>query len=952
MRKFRFLMLLFGLLAIFGVSRVIKGAPVEYTMTFNVTVPDGTEGNVFVVGEFTNWLEEPTGPLEPIQLTKSAGNVYSGSAMFTTEKTSVQYKYINAKDLASISWKYGEVYGGNRLLDLNNPTANDTVSSWGAGGFKYPLTIKYFVDGVQQGATSTPSVSAGDILNLTKKAGSDTFAFWKIDGAVRTDLPEEFSMRVKMEMHFEAHYVSNTKWAVVFLDSNLKELKTEYIAKEGGTNPSAPTAPSKTMLTFNGFALISTPETPVVAPLPAPTANTFYVANYSLNASYGKRNVTINGGSPTLTDVGSVVTAEALDPHFSYWIDDNTGAILSHQNPYKFTLLDQDISLRSIHGQGDKSTEPMVSIRRYFNLKDGYDTFVGQFDNLAPELYDVIQFGFVHSTTPESEDMQMFSVSSYNPETNEFMVSVPDDTGQFQNNDYKMRTYLMYYQKDENIPENERFKVIMNLSHYEIVHEVLPHSTNPAGTQQFYMVTSLHGWDAEKAIPVVKHPTYYDKYYSREIIVTYPGYELEYQYKYLYKKNWKTVENLVENRYFTKITLANTKDVQKFGVETHTPWKALDTYRVYLYDESLANHFHNLTKEVELYYQNLDSNTHIQEVSWDDRPTFLRDEENGYWYFDIPLNAPKSTLPNFGLKLNEKGNADNMWHQFANFDVTKPYMSFEKWISGGMTPGFDVVQLDFVQSLIYEAGFEASEGFTVGSTYYPNISKHDGNNGTWGVYYGNISTNNVIAGEQSLELRYDSSRPSVRGYAFTDFELEKVDYIDVETVVYSSIDAQVAISISNDGGKTWVAKETFAVGLTGACTYNVPEAYKNDKLRIKIAIEPDALGTGTAKLIIDNIKVYGVIPNTFSNQVDVQLATLVVPAIITDGSSIPTVTQDGTPIHRWGSSQPSVISPHHPYTVNRPAAGNPDAIVIMTADVKKGEVIKSRAFEVTVPALE
>ena len=80
-------------------------------------------------------------------------------------------------------------------------------------------------------------------------------------------------------------------------------------------------------------------------------------------------------------------------------------------------------------------------------------------------------------------------------------------------------------------------------------------------------------------------------------------------------------------------------------------------------------------------------------------------------------------------------------------------------------------------------------------------------------------------------------------------------------------------------------------------------------------------------------------------------STLVVPAIITDGSSIPTVTQDGTPIHQWGSSQPSVISPHSPYTVTRPAK-KPDAIVIMTADVKKGEVIKSRAFEVTVPALE
>ena len=111
MKKFRMLILLFGILTILGINRVLKATPVEYTLNFNVEVPEGTEGNVFVVGEFTNWLNEPIGPLQPIQLTKGAGNVYSGSALYVTDKTGdVQYKYINAKDLASINWDYGDIW--------------------------------------------------------------------------------------------------------------------------------------------------------------------------------------------------------------------------------------------------------------------------------------------------------------------------------------------------------------------------------------------------------------------------------------------------------------------------------------------------------------------------------------------------------------------------------------------------------------------------------------------------------------------------------------------------------------------------------------------------------------------------------------------------------------------------------------------------------------------------
>jgi len=962
MKKFRMLILLFGILTILGINRVLKATPVEYTLNFNVEVPEGTEGNVFVVGEFTNWLNEPIGPLQPIQLTKGAGNVYSGSALYVTDKTGdVQYKYINAKDLASINWDYGEIYGGNRSFSLDNPTINinDTVSAWGDGGYKYPLTIKYFVDGVEEDM-QIPTAEMGDTLTITKnEAIAGDFAFWKINGAVRTDIKTEtFTIRTQMEMHIEAHYVSNTKLAVVFMDSNLKVLKEEFIDKVGGTNPVAPTAPTKTMLNCVGWALIDDYET-IIPTLPIPTENTFYVAKYELKTAYNKtRNVTVDDGLPEAKDVGSVVTVTTTKANFSYWIDDNTGAILSHQRTYKFTLLDENIHLRAICGQGDKSTEPMVSIRRYFNLdlEEGFDTFIGQFDSLDPNLYDIVQFGFVYGDSPENFTKMHF-VKSYNPETNEFMVTVPDNTGEFTDNDYKMRAVLMYYRKEEGIPDSERFKVIMNLSHYEFIHEVNPPSNNPVDTEVFYMVTSRNNWDPERAIPVTKHKTYHNKYYSREIIVTYPGYQLQYEYKFLHSKNWASVENKETNRLLSAVTLKNIKEVQKAYTETPLDWKALDGYRVYLYDKSLENHFFNKTKEVELYYWNIGSNTYIQTPNtYNDRPTFLRDEENGYWYYDIPLTEvvlDKSTMPNFGLKLNEKYNPGVMYHEFASFDVTKPYMSTERWVNdGGLNIAFDIVQLDFVESLEYKSGFEEADGFTLGNTYYSTVRYHNGTEGKWGIYYGNIDSDNKITGNQSLQLRYDPTKPNSCGYAFTDFEMSRVNKVTFKAQKVGG-DVTLTVYLSNDGGLTWIADANDIFILTAELyTYTVKEAYRNDKIKIKFEITYDVAPTTLTKVIIDEVKIYSNIPNTFEHQVDVQLAGLVVPEIVTVAEDIPTTTPDGLPIYQLGSNKTEYIDPHPPYTVTRPEAGMSAQEVILNFDVKRGEVIKSREFSVLVPPLE
>ena len=110
-------------------ERFLTEAPVEetYTLTFNVTVPEGTEGEVFVVGSFTNWLDEPSTPLK---LTKNTDGTYTGSVEYTTISSTVEYKYLNAKDLASLNYEYEELISANRVLTLTTPTATDTVEAW------------------------------------------------------------------------------------------------------------------------------------------------------------------------------------------------------------------------------------------------------------------------------------------------------------------------------------------------------------------------------------------------------------------------------------------------------------------------------------------------------------------------------------------------------------------------------------------------------------------------------------------------------------------------------------------------------------------------------------------------------------------------------------------------------------------------------------------------------
>ncbi len=832
------------------------------------------------------------------------------------------------------------------------------------------VVIRYFVDGVlQAGETTVLTVSEGATFKIDKRVGAEKFVFWTIDGAVRKDLPEDPTLRAKSigTMNLDAYYVSDTKWAVVFMDSNLKILgEVEYFNKGNGT-PTPPATPTKTMLNCVGWALIDDYETVVPTPLPTPTANTFYVAKYELKAEYNKtRNVTVNGGIPEAKAVGSVVTVSTSDPHFSYWIDANTGAVLSHRNPYKFTLLDQDIALESIHGKGDKSNEPMVSIRRLIDPEAEKDIFIGQFDSLDSTLYDIVQYGFIHSSSPESYgDMQSHFMKSFNPETNEFMITVPKDPINFPDNDYKMRAVLMYYQKGEGIPDSDRSKVIMNKSHYEIKSAVFALNHSPSLSTEFYLSSSFHSgkltdpndlWDLSLAEPVT-YDNVKNTWYVTETIVTEPGIK-DYQYKYMHKRNWLTEEQVSGVRDRQDIEFKNERVIDRTNLhhdlwDKVQAWRAVDVYRVYIYDETPAdwNLLKNPAVDMTIHYWNVNGYPNcVNQTTWGSLPSLKKDLYNGYWYYDIPTKKliTDSTFK-FGMGVYQRDQEGPNRAEIQDYDLTKPYSTLVGWDIPDNPSKLE--QLPFVEGVAYQNDFETYDGFASGDTY-SNILSYHGSMKRWGIYYGNISTDPKVNGMQSLQLRWDSSNPSVRGYAFTDFELERVNKVEINHALYGTTLINLIISISNDGGKTWVGDQEFTLGFGNiGCTYIVPEAYRNDAIRIKFSVVPsEGAPEGYAKAIIDNVRIYGNVPNTYAHQADVQLATISLPSIITEDGTLPQYTQDGTSI-RWGAEPDTVIDPST-NEVHQPAPGQPNVVVKLTADVKKGNVTRKREFYVTVPALE
>lgn len=155
--------------------------------------------------------------------------------------------------------------------------------------------------------------------------------------------------------------------------------------------------------------------------------------------------------------------------------------------------------------------------------------------------------------------------------------------------------------------------------------------------------------------------------------------------------------------------------------------------------------------------------------------------------------------------------------------------------------------------ILYQTGFETSEGFVTSNTYNNNALKAVGpENSQWSTICGTPSETSPINGKSSLQLRYYTSL-KLTPYTTTDFSLDNVTQLKFNAKSTSGT-YNLTIQHTTDNGTTWSEEKTYSVNTTTSeITYdfNVP----TNNVRFKISWKGTVNGKG---VVIDDVIIYGI----------------------------------------------------------------------------------------------
>lgn len=332
------------------------------------------------------------------------------------------------------------------------------------------LDVKVILDGNESsvGAYNDPAAIIGSTYQFddTSITGHE-FLYWVVNGALRQDLPLDHTFTVQSKMNLIAIFEpTDGTHPIIIIDTNGKLLSHQYL--EVGSTPTTPTIPySKPWSTLEGFVEIGEyeDEEPTVhTALPNVNGPKVYVAKYELAHDTPSHmvkldNVQVGEGN---YKVGDVVELSNTDPNFKYYIDQDTGAILSFDRNYSFTMLNGARNILSIIEGDSIDTEPLVSMHHDLNLRMNYHSFLGHFE--LPLGYEAIEYGL---ELTENGVVKRQPATSFNEDTNEFLFSIPSSMN-YQN----VKVYLTaQYGNDAPI-------TVYNKSRYELNFKAIaPHGS-------------------------------------------------------------------------------------------------------------------------------------------------------------------------------------------------------------------------------------------------------------------------------------------------------------------------------------------------------------------------------------------------------------------------------------------------------------------------------------------
>ena len=292
---------------------------------------------------------------------------------------------------------------------------------------KGTVNISSTLDGTVLIDGSDSQIDIGSVMTLdaTGVGNGNEFAFWIVNGFVKTDLPAVTQLRVQSKMNLVAVFRSEGKHAVLFVDSNGKLIDDVYVA-DGETA----TAPSTTELTKPGGLTVVADEANRWISLEGNTSlaginsSRVYVLQYEMPAT-SVEIMAIGAVEELITaNKNDVVTVVAADTaNFKYWADED-GNVLSYNSTYSFTVLEEVII--EAKSETVKAAESFVVMQDLTGIRSGHVSYMGRYELHGGD--ELVEFGFIYGNTIGDIEMGMPNVAVAisnvaNPATNEFLMS-------------------------------------------------------------------------------------------------------------------------------------------------------------------------------------------------------------------------------------------------------------------------------------------------------------------------------------------------------------------------------------------------------------------------------------------------------------------------------------------------------------------------------------------------
>lgn len=762
---------------------------------------------------------------------------------------------------------------------------------------KGTVNISSTLDGTVLTGGSDSQIDMGSVmtLNATAIGNGNVFAFWIVNGFVRTDLPAETQLRVQSKMNLVAVFRSADKHAVLFVDSNGKLIDDVYVA-DGETA----TAPSTTGLTKPGGLTVVADEANRWISLEGNTSlaginsSRVYVLQYEMPAT-SVEIMAIGALTEEFTaNKNDVVTVVAEDTaNFKYWADDE-GNVLSYNPEYSFTVLGATtIEAESVTV---KAAESFVVMQDLTGIRSGHVSYMGRYELHGGD--ELVEFGFIYGNTIGDIEMGMPNVdvaisNVANPATNEFLMSFVDG------HHVTARAYAI-------VRNGEAIRTIYSdLVVKPNVKEIEEIRTTSGAVTSYGIVSGIMG---------TKYVFVQQKDGSAGIVLynaTIPA-ELAVGDEVIIRGTMGAFRGLVQitSGTFEILNSGNTVPLAEDTVTLLSSLTTADQGRRFSIDgltvvsvsgqdlrvKDSANNQVNLRIDSNTYtdliavFSSLSVGEVIDLVDmhfiWYDGPQFsfnavseiVKNAEgtensiesiltslNGSEYNENTTVALPDTIAGVavswsypeGLVVDGKF---KLVDEDTNFDLTATFtVPGRAVVNHPVTVRVkDVPSGSKVEGIIYQTGFESSEGF-VGNTTYNNADpKNFGpTNYQWSVVSGTVSTTSPLSGSQSVQTR-DYTNMSVIPAITSLFALTDVTKIVFKASNTNDVFVRVSYSFN---GTDWLGEKSFTLSTTSTeYTFLLNQGNAIDgNIYIRFLADNNNTANDKERMYIDDVVVYGMV---------------------------------------------------------------------------------------------